>query len=173
VTTWTLIDSKDAPASNVFDFPSLTFTGYEVVQVICSGIVVTTDATDIALTLYVASVEITANYRWGMNGVASGGGTVDDGDVSDPAILLTSNNANWDVGNASGEGFDCLIQIDQPLSSTLYKKVGFSTIATGPTGVVYAQQGIGLMENTGAITGLKIAGTSNLTAGKVRILGLA
>jgi hypothetical protein len=174
MTTWTLIDSKDAPASNVFDFNALTLTGYEVLHVVCSGITVTTDGTDLLLTFYVGGVEIVTGYRWGMGATFSGGGVViNDGDASDPSIFLNSNDSGYDTGNAAGEAFDAVITVDNPTSTAFYKRAHFESVGTTTTGAVVATDGIGIMENAGAITGLKISGSSSLTAGKVRILGLA
>ena len=174
MSTWTEIDRKDAPASNVFDFASLTLTGYIAIQIVCSGITVTTDGTDIKLTFYVSGSEVTSGYRWSNQTVGSNGTTgVDDASTSAAAILLVSDNANNDVGNDTGEGFGCVITVDNPLSSALYKKAGFHCVFTAPTGATFGSTGIGIMENAGAITGLKISGTSNLTAGKVRVLGIA
>lgn len=173
MTTWTQIDSKTAPSAGVFDFSSLTLTGYEVIQIVCSGITVTTDGTDVALTFYVGGSEIVTGYRWGQQAVASTTGNVEDGDASDPSILLNSNNATQDTGNAAGESFSCLITVDAPTSTALHKKAEYETVQSRPDSETEAQLGIGLMENAGAINGLKISGSSALTAGHVRILGLA
>jgi hypothetical protein len=59
MSTWVLISSLDAPTAGVFDFPSLTLTSYSAVQVIGSGITVTTDGTDIKLTVYQGGSEVT------------------------------------------------------------------------------------------------------------------
>jgi hypothetical protein len=173
VTTWTQIDSLDAPTAGVFDFPSLTLTGYTAIQIVASGVTVTTDGTDPRLTFYVAAAEIVTGYRWGMQSASSGAAGNDDGAPADANIRLCSNDANWDVGNAAGEAFGCVITVDDPLSTALYKKAFWEVAYTGPTGVTITANGGGIMENAGAIDGLKLSGSSNLTAGKVRVLGLA
>lgn len=173
MSTWTEIDRQTAPSAGVFDFASLTLTGYEVIQIVVSGVTVTTDGTDVKLTFYVSGSEIVTGYRWGQQAVASTTGSVDDGDASDPAILLNSDNATQDTGNAAGESFSCLITVDAPLSSALYKKAEYETVNSRPDSDHETQMGVGIMENAGAITGLKISGSSSLTAGNVRILGLA
>jgi hypothetical protein len=172
MTTWTVIDSLDAPASNVFDFPALDFTGYQVAQVVCSGVTVTTDGTDILLTLYVGT-EVVTGYRWGMQTITSNTVLNDDGDTSDPAIALVSNDAGFDVGNPSTTSFGGILTIDNPLSTALYKRVRTEVVFDNASDVLVAMNGGGIMENAGAITGLKISGSSALTAGKVRVLGLA
>jgi hypothetical protein len=171
---WVEIDRKNAPASNMFDFSSLTLTGYEVIQVIASGITVTTDATDINLTFYVGGAEQTGatTYRWLQYASSTGGTGNLDGDASDPSIRLNSNDANFDVGNAAEKAFSSIITIDKPTNTAIHKRAAFVSSMTGPTGNAIVQQGLGVMANAGAIDGLKISGTSNLTAGAVIILGL-
>ena len=173
MTTWTEIDRLDTPTSGAFDFPSLTLTGYEVIQIICSGITVTTDGTDPRLTFYVSAAEVVTGYRRGTQTATSGGSTLDEGTTSDTSIRLVADDAGFDVGNAAGEAFSSIIVVDAPLSTALYKKAEFQSVFTTPAGSAASTSGVGLMENAGAIDGLKIGGTSNLTAGKVRILGLA
>lgn len=169
---WTLISSLDTPSSGVFDFPSLTLTGYSVLEIICSGITVTTDGTDPKLTFYVGGSEVVTGYRWADRAVSASLSGIADGQTSSTSILLGSNDAAWDVGNAATESFGARIVVDNPLSTALYKKVTFESWMVSPAGNPLAHDGAGLMENAGAIGGLKISGTSNLTAGKVRILGL-
>lgn len=170
---WTLIASLDTPSSGAFTFTSLTLSSYGVIQIICSGITVTTDGTDVRLTFYVSGSEVVTGYRWGSKSVSSGGTANNDGDTSDPSILLNSNDANWDVGNASTKSLGAIITVDAPASTALHKKAEIEAVMVGPTGNVLINSGVGVMENAGAIDGIKISGSSNLTAGKVRILGLA
>jgi hypothetical protein len=170
---WDLIDSLDAPSGGTFIFDPLDFTGYSIAQIVLTGITVTTDGTDLVLTFYVGGAEIVTGYRWANTGSLAGGSDIDDGDTSDPSIRLNSNDAGRDVGNAAGEGYDCIITVDEPLNTSHYKKARLEAAMTTPTGALLPSLGTGIMENTGAINGLKIAGSSSLTAGKVRILGWA
>jgi hypothetical protein len=62
--------------------------------------------------------------------------------------------------------------VDKPTNTSIHKRAMFTSQMLGPTGNVHVQPGVGVMANAGAIDGLKISGTSNLTAGKVIILGL-
>jgi hypothetical protein len=169
---WAIIDSLNAPSSGTFTFSSLTLTGYKVIRVVCSGVTVTTDATDPGITFYVGGVEQTSNYRWvGKSGSTSGANNPDSAN-SQASLLLVSNDANWDVGNASTKSFGATITVDDPTNTATYKRAIIETWAVGPTGNAFTACQAGMLENTGAINGLKIKGTSNLTAGKVRILGL-
>lgn len=170
---WAVIATSDAPASNVLALTGLTLTGYLRLCLEMSGITVTTDGTDIRLTFFVSAAEITGTaYQWQVMPVSSSGTTDPDVLTSAANILLTQNNANWDVGNASTKSFSGRVFIDSPASTALYKRTSSHVSATGPTGNVINSQGAGVMQNAGAIDGVKISGTSNLTAGKVRLLGL-
>jgi hypothetical protein len=169
---WAIIDSLTSPTGGVFTFASLTLTGYKVVRVVCSGVTVTTDATDPAITFYVGGVEQTSNYRWvGKSGSTSAANNTDSASAQ-ASLLLVSNDANWDVGNASTKSFGAIITIDDPTSTATHKRAIIETWSVGPTGNALTACQAGMLENTGAINGLKIKGTSNLTAGNVRILGL-
>lgn len=173
MTTWTQIASLDAPTTGAFDFPSLDFTGYQLVQVVCAGITVTTDGTNLFLRYYVASAEVTTGYRWGMQSISTTPAVNDDGSTSAGGILLVSNDVNWNVGNAAGEGFGGIITIDNPTSTALYKKARFEVAFRGPSNLI-AMNGGGILENTGAVMGLKITEAgAGITAGTVRVLGLA
>ncbi len=173
MTTWTQIDSLDAPTAGVFDFASLTLTGYILLEVIIAGVTVTTDGTDIKLTFYVSGSEITSGYRWGTRSYASGGTAAETGSTSAAGIFLVSTAAGHDVGNDTNEGFGAIVTVDAPTSTALHKKAHSESAFTDGTGAQRATVVSGNMENAGAITGLKISGTSNLIAGRVRILGLA
>lgn len=174
MTTWTQIASMDAPSSNVFAFTGLTLTGYIKLQVVMSGIKTGTDGTDIKVTLYTGAAEQTGAtaYRWGDVVYDDNNAATESGDASDPSIQLTDPTVSEDLGNDTGEGLDGLIELDNPNSTALHKRIHWEMVHTNPTGEVTATNGVGVLQNTGATDGIKIAGTNNLTAGHVRLLGL-
>ena len=173
MSTWTQIASLDAPSGGVFDFPSITFTGYILVEVIISGVTVTTDGTSITLQFYSGGGLITsAGYRWDVLAETSAAET-HDGATASTSIGLTSNNASETVGNATGEAFNAILLIDVPLSSALTKRYESEIAFTDQAGSVNVGNGVGAMDGTGALEGFKLSGSSNLTAGRVRVLGLA
>jgi hypothetical protein len=171
---WAIITTMDAPSSNVFAMTGLTLTTYKKLCLEMSGVTVTTDGTDIRLTFFVSGSEITGtSYQWQVS-PASSGNSVDPDELTGAAnILLVQNNANWDVGNAAAKSFSGRVYIDSPASTALHKRTSSHVSAIGPTGNTIVSQGSGVMLNAGAIDGVKLSGTSNLTAGKVRLLGLA
>jgi hypothetical protein len=89
-------------------------------------------------------------------------------------MFLVSNDLNWDVGNAASEGFGFIATFDSPAPTSLAKAdVVRGGLHGGRREPSTRRKGSGAQNGTGAIGGFKVKGTSNLTAGKVRILGLA
>lgn len=172
--TWTSIATLDSPTAGVFTFTSLDLSTYKSLEIRGSAIDVTTDGTDVRFTFYVGGVEITGSaYRWFTSQVSTSGSTNGDSASGVASILLMADTSQWDVGSAAGEGFGCTILVPNPANTALYKRAVYESWQTGPTGNAVATHGGGVMENTGAIDGVKISGTSDLIAGKVRLLGLA
>lgn len=170
---WALVASADSPTAGAFTFDPLDFTGFVIAQIALIGLTVTTDATNILLTFYVGGAEIVTGYRWGHATDIAGGAAAADSDTSDTVIVLHSNGAGRNVGNAAGEGFDAIVTVDDPIGTSLHKRARIAAALATTSGALVSQYGVGLMPNTGAIDGIKVAGSSNLTAGKVRILGWA
>jgi hypothetical protein len=171
MSVWTEIARVDAPVSGVFDFPTPTLTGYRVLELILSGITVTTDGTVVFIQFYVGGTLITTPYRWDVI-MAYANSSNNDADPSASQIDLGSNSGIWLVGNAAGESFSSVVTIDEPLSTTHYKKATYESVLVGTDGNINSQGGSGIMENTGAIDGLKVSGGSALLTGKAILLGL-
>ena len=169
---WDVVASLDSPTAGAFTFTGLTLTSYKVIRVEIEGVTVTTDGTDIKLTFYVSGSEVTANYAWFSRSLSTSGTTNADSATAQAAILLVSNDANFDVGNASTKSFGAQVTVDAPGSTAIHKKASLESWCIGPTGNAFPVHGVGQLDNAGAIDGLKLGGTSNLVAGKVRILGV-
>jgi hypothetical protein len=173
VTTWTSIASLDAPTAGIFDFPGLTLTGYQVLEIVASEIIMGTDATHLCLRYSVAAAVVTAGYRWYNIPLEQAGGS-NDGDASDPFIALGGNNTPFLIGNASGESASVIVRIDAPLSTAHWRMASFRATHVSADGTVVATSGGGILETTSALDGFRLlASSGNLTAGKVRILGMA
>ena len=167
---WDLIGKLDAPISAEFDFPRLFLVPYRAVEIHMAGVTVTTNATNIHLNYYVAGTEITAGYRWTADLIAASGSTGETASNSDSKIVL--NTTGSPVGNASTKAFSGNVSITFPSSSALYKKCNFQTSYTIATATMASIAGAGIMDNAGAIDGIKISGDSDLTAGRVRLIGI-
>lgn len=171
--TWASVATLDSPTTGAFTFTGLDLSTYKAIEIRCAGIHVTTDGTDVRLTFYVASAEVTTGYRWVVGQQSTSGSANADNSAAAASILLMADTSAWDVGNAAAESFGCTILVPNPASTALHKRVVYESVQVGPTGNAIGSHGGGVMENAGAIDGIKIGGTSDLTAGKVRILGLA
>jgi hypothetical protein len=169
---WIEIASLDAPTAGAFTFAVLDLSTYKRVRLIIADVTVTTDGTDPRLTFYIGGVEIVAGYAWAYDSISSSSTFNTDSASGAVAILLTGNDGNWDVGNAAAESFGAIIDVPHPASVALYKRAFVNSYEIGPTGQSFRNGGVGKLDNAGAIDGFKISGTSNLTAGRVRILGL-
>lgn len=167
---WESITSLAGPTAGIFDLPSLNLGPYKAVQLMLSGVTVTTDGTDLRLTMYVGT-EVVGNYHWAVLPNSTGGTANSDSSTSSVAVFLNSITAAWDTGNAAQEAFGATITVDAP-TSALQKKVSYEAYHVGPTGNAINGKGVGLMENTGAITGFKVAGSSSLLTGRLDLLGL-
>jgi hypothetical protein len=172
---WAQVASMDAPSSNVFALTSLDFSTYTIIQIVCSGITVTSDDTDMQLRFYVSGAEVTGgtDYHWGVCSISAAAAINNDGVGGASSIQLQSDDAGWSVGNAATEGFHSVITVGSPASTSLYKYANYHTVLTTLAGQAVGFFGAGVMLNAGAIDGVKVFGSTNLTAGKVRILGLA
>jgi hypothetical protein len=144
-----------------------------VCRLIISGLTVTSDDTQIQLRLLINGSEVSgaSDYQWGMR--QTGGTSTTVFDSSDSEIALTPDGANLNVGNASTKSYSGVVTVFDP-ASALHKVVHHKGTWVDPPGnyrsTVYAG---GALQNSGAITGFKVFGSSNLTGGTVVCLGVA
>lgn len=175
MSTYTEITRATAPSSNVFDFPTVTMTGYKAVEITVAGLTAATDNSVVTLQMYVGGSLITSGHRFAVIGAFNAGTSSSTGTTSGSGIRLGFDNLSNMIGNAAGESFNCILQIDEPLNTTRYKRANYeffyATANAASTRI--AGLGMGIMENTGAIDGFKIITSSNILAGNVRICGMA
>lgn len=170
---WDVVTSTTSLTSGAFVLTGLSLSTYKSILIQISAVTVTTDGTDCRITFYVSGSEVTSTYTWAIQSQSTGGTGNSDSASSQASCLLCSNDANWDTGNASTKSFYAWVQVDSPGSTALHKRVVVHAAHIGPTGNAVSGGLDGYMGNAGAIDGIKVGGTSNLTAGKVTILGLA
>lgn len=166
-----LVASLDAPSAGTFILSGLTLTEYRKVTLEVVGVTVTTDGTDVRLTFYTSGAEVTSGYDCYMHGRSSGGTSNADSVSGGASMLLVSNDANWDVGNAAAKSLGATIIIDGPGGTSLRKMMRHHTHCIGPTGNMISYHGGGVSNITGALDGFKVGGTSSLTGGRVRLWG--
>ena len=170
-----LIKEQLAPASGACDFSVLTLNTFRRVELFASGVTVTTDDTEPRMTFYVAGSEIVTGYRWAVDVGHSGGTSANTGadDAASFIGLCKADATTWGVGNASTEGFDLEMNIWMPGDTALYKMASWRMFHTDPAGLSNRTTGVGVMDNAAAIDGIKLYGDSNLTAGRVKLIGYA
>jgi hypothetical protein len=170
---WDEIARQETIASGELTLSGLTLTDYMAVQLLVNGVTVTTDDSTVGLTILIAGSEITSGYAWGLQRTSFSVGGTARGSTSDSAIRLTSTTATQGVGNASTESFSAVVYLHHP-TSALHKKAFYRSAWVQPAGTdMEVSVGGGQLANNGAITGFVIAGSSDLTAGNMILLGVA
>lgn len=149
----------------------LNLSGIQVMRLYINGVTVTTDDSQIFLRFLIADAEISTGYRWGVNRLTSG---LNDLVASAAGTELPlSSSSTRGVGNASTEAIGAVVTIFDPGSATLYKRSWYHTVYSKPDGTLMElATSIGALENTGALTGVVLYGSSDLTAGSIVVLGV-
>jgi hypothetical protein len=167
---WEELARSSTISSGAITVSGLTLTDMVAIRVLLLGLTVTTDDSTVLLRFLVSGSEISTGYRWGLRRNEPAGGAT-TGSTSDSSIQLADVTATQGVGNASTESFGATITAFSPAGS-LFKAVrGHASYLQPDASIVSAFVG-GLLENTGVITGVKVFGSSDLTAGQVIVLGL-
>lgn len=158
---------------------ALVLSGYDFSGLICvqfhiSGVTVTSDDTTVSLQFYIDNSLVTSGYRYGHNSRDSAATVgAQEGSTSIASIPLVDTRANRGVGNASTEGMSAVVTLYSPASSTQHKrcftKSSYIIPAGNAAGIVY---GGGQLNNSGAVTGIKVIGSSDLTGGSIIALGV-
>lgn len=172
MSAWTSIASLDTPTSGTFTFTGLSLSTFKRIRIELIGITVTTDGTDIGIQTSHGSGFVTTGYIQGEDAESSSDTANGDQATGLSIGLIVGNDGNWDVGNAATKGAQAQVEIADPGSTSLHKMGCFDTCAQGPTTNVIITIGAFTVANAGAIDGIKVIGTSNITAGKVRIWGM-
>jgi hypothetical protein len=170
---WTLIQHISAPTSNIIDFTGLSLSGYQRAVLLIDGLTVGTDGVSVLLRLSTAATLRTTGYRWRTDSDSSGGTGVTGNSASDTSIRLAdATSSNFGVGNGANKSYAGKLEISN-LGATLHKLVTIDGASIGPTGNMVRQVGAGILEQTGAIDGIRILlSTGTMTAGKASLYGL-
>jgi hypothetical protein len=170
---WTVIEHKSAPASDMFDFTSLSLGSYQRVVLVLDDLTLGTDGAFVRLQLSTATTLRTSGYRHRCSSRSSSGSDDNTASASTSSVLLIGGaTSSWGIGNAAGEtgGGRCEIS---GVGSGNYKLMLFDGAAVVPSGSLVRYVGAGLLEQTGVIDGVRIiVSTGTLTAGKATLYGL-
>lgn len=173
---WTIIEHKSAPASNQFDFSSLTLSGYQRLCLMLDGLVVGTDNAYIQMRLKISGSEISTGYRWTNQKFSSSGSTpANEASQTGTFIpLMYGTSASYGIGNAAGKSGSGIIYIGNPTNaSSLYKLVQIDCAHQVSSSSFIRTVGGAALENSGTMDGLRVyPSTGTLTAGKATLYGL-
>jgi hypothetical protein len=171
---WGEVARQETLSSGKLTISGLDLTGIKVVQFHISGVTVTTDDSTVSCRLIIAGSEVSSGYRYAFqarDSVATAAGQF-GGSTSASEILLTATTATMGVGNASTEGFSGVVTVYNP-AGALHKRCFVRSSYLTPAGNVGGIDfGGGQLNNSSAVTGFIVQGSSNLTAGTVIALGV-
>lgn len=167
---WGELGRSSTITSGAITVSGLTLTSVSAIQVLLLGLHVTTDDSLVQIQWLVAGSLVTTGYRWACRRHSSAVNLV--GSTSDSSIHLTEASASTHaVGNAAEESLGGWIYLPGPAAG-VYKAARFETTHQRPDTVLTVNTGGGLLEDTGAVTGVKVLASSDLTAGEVVVLGM-
>lgn len=169
---WEVIASTTTVATGKISIGSYDFSGLVAVRVDISGLVITTDDSQVTFRLHIDGSEVSSSYVWQVRPIIVG--TTQQGahaSGSGTSIALVGTDIGEMVGNASTESFSGSVVIYKP-ASTNPKIV--TTLCSGirPSGDTVGWYGVGKHASGGAVTGCSVLATSDVVSGKVILSGL-
>jgi hypothetical protein len=170
---WEEFDRTSTIVSGELTLSGYDLTGVAVVKAILSGVTITTDDSTVAFRLHVGGSEVATGYQVVISAVNSAGTAADVNSTSTTEVPLTEDaDATRKLGNVSTEGLGAEITIYSPGSTSLYKRCMVTGTYGQAGGEVARVRGACELTNTGAVTGITVFGSSDLTAGTLVLLGL-
>lgn len=168
---WDEIASTDQLASGTLVLSGLDLSQFSVVRLLLTGITVTSDDTQIRLRMHVGGSEVATGYLWVDWRCTTAATDSLSASTADTSVNLTIGASGGGVGSGSTASFGSVVTLTHPGSTSLHKTLSGRSVwrhATDATVSLVA----GLLPETGAITGFTVLGTSNLTAGRVTLIGV-
>jgi len=169
---WGEITRQETIVSGALTITGLNLVECVAVRLIISGVTVTTDDSQVLLRFYINGSEVSgaSDYQWGMRQMGGTSTTIHD--AADSEIHLTAETATMGVGNAASESFHSTVTVTNPAGTT-HKKAHIKSVwIDAPGNYRSATYAGGQLNNAGAITGFKVFGSSDLTAGSIVLLGV-
>lgn len=170
-----VIATADSPTAGVFDFPSLSLGSYRHLEIVLAGVTVTSNNTRIQLTYYIGGSEITGTaYRYAHElNTQDSAAANQQGAISQAAGFLQISTAGYTSIDTAARAFNALIRIEEPLSTAHHKLARVRAPFGSSSNSLVGSIGAFICENTGAVQGVKIQGSSAFTAGQCRVLAVA
>ena len=171
---YTFVASATADGSASLDVTTGIDSTYDVYLITVSNFHLDTDGMDINLLMSVGGSFITStDYRyantWASSSASYPGGTTRS---DSQAYIRLQYNGSSDT-TAEPESF--YMWLYNPGSTTVWKNILYNETGMNQDGVMYTNRGAGLLENTGAVDGIRIKSntTANVSTGVMRVYGLA
>lgn len=169
---WTKLDRLTAPTTGFFDFQGFDFSTYPVLQIIGSGIRVTSDQSTVQCVFYKSGPTALTVYAYHINILPEATTQQEESDTAQTEVPLCSmDSATYKVGNDTAEFLSFKMLLAHPVLSSRFKHLFIESSFVNSAGAACRLDGGAMIKDTAAITGFRIAGSSDLTAGKVWVLG--
>lgn len=166
----TLLSTVTASSSATVDIETTFSSTYDAYIIVVSGMTPSTSGVNLLSRFKVAGSYVTS---------ATYDNHIDTSSVTDGANLYSSTINTSDLRIASGlenvstDSFDFTLHIHTPSSTAFYKKIYW--LGASNSGVdLRRHDGIGMLENAGAVTGVRfLASSGNIATGKFRLYGIS
>lgn len=173
MTAWTEIDRLLVPGSGYFDFQDLDLTPYTALEIIGSGITVTSDQSFVKAVFYKGSAVALTDYAYQAFIITDAATFVEESDTAQTEVpLCFADSATYKVGNDTGESIRFSLLLGHPTLASKNKHMLFNGGFINSAGAGCRYDGGAMIKDTNPITGVRISGSSNLVAGKIVLLGL-
>ena len=167
----TLLSTVTASASATVDVETTFSSTYDAYMLVISGATPATDSVSL-----LARMKIGGSYITTSTYISTGGYTSLAGNQETTlATEITLVSSIW--GNDAPSSCDVVMYIFNPASTAFKKQLFYQATSmrldTGAT-QVQTRSGVGINDNTGALTGIRFfASSGNISAGKFRLYGIA
>jgi len=166
----TLLSTVTASNSATVDIETTFSSTYDAYIIVVSGMTPSTSGANLLSRFKVAGSYVTA---------ATYDNHIDTSSVADGANAYSSSINTSELRIASGlenvstDSFDFTLHIHTPSSTAFYKKIYW--LGASNSGVdLRRHDGIGMLENAGAVTGVRfLASSGNIATGKFRLYGIS
>jgi len=166
----TLLSTVTASNSATVDIETTLSSTYDAYIIVASGVTPSTSGVSLLSRFKVAGSYVTAATY---DNHIDNSSTSDGANVYNSSINTSELRIAQGLENVSTDSFDFTLHIHTPSSTAFYKKIYWLGVSN--SGVdIRRQDGIGMLENAGAVTGVRfLASSGNILAGKFRLYGIS
>jgi len=173
----TLISQLTSPTSGTFDFSSLSFTGYNRIEIELDDIAFSTIGRPGINFKIGGTVTTNQVYGFSRTGASSASAETEATSAAASIGLLDGTSNNWWVvttGTAANAAYNGLVSILNPNSAKWKSFVFTGNTPQGNSGVQSWCEGGGVIRDAGTLDGLQIISSNGtISAGTVKIWGVS